>query len=120
MKKSDTFADRRQDAEAAKIRRVEKFNARPDQGSPDSAARAIARQAQSASQVERKAAMDLEKRVRAESVKAESEAAAEANRLAENQETKRAADAAEAQSIIDEATRKAKRDARYANRKSKT
>ena len=119
MKKADTFADRRQEAEAAKIRRVEKFKARSDPDSPEVAARTIARQVQSVARGERKAAVDLEKRNRAEKVKAEADAAAEASRLAEDQESERAAKVAEAQSILDEASRKAKRDARYANRKSR-
>lgn len=117
MKKSDTFADRRQEAEAARIRRVEKFKARPDQGSPDATARAMARQAQSAARVERKAAMEREKIRSAEKVKVEADAVAEASRLAAELELNVAAEAAEAQSILDEASRKAKRDARYANRK---
>jgi hypothetical protein len=119
MKKSDTFTDRRQEAEAAKIRRVESFKARSDMGSPEAAARAIARQAQSAARVERKAATDLEKRNSSERIKVDADAAAEASRLAEDHELKRVAKDAEAQSILDEASRKAKRDARYANRKSK-
>ena len=120
MKKSDTFADRRQEAEAAKIRRVEKFKAQPDRGGPESAARAMARQAQSAAQAERRAAADLEKSNRAEKIKAVANAVAEASRLAEDQELKRAAEATEAQSLLEEASRKAKRDARYANRKSRS
>lgn len=119
MKKTDTFADRRQEAEAARIRRVEKFKARPDQGSPGATARAIARQAQNAARVERKAAVDLERRKSAEKVKLEADAAAEARRLTEEQELRKTAEAAEAQSVLDEASRKAKRDARYANRKAK-
>ena len=120
MKKSDTFADRRQEAEAAKNRLMEKFKARPDQASPEAAARTIARQAESAARAERKAAADLEKRKNAERLRVEADAAAAANRLAEDQELKRLAQDAEAQSILDEAARKAKRDARYANRKSKS
>lgn len=119
MKKSDTFTDRRQEAEAAKLRRVASFKARSDQGSPEAAARAISRQAQSAARVERKAAADLEKRNSAEKIRLEAVAAAEASRLTEDQELKRIAIDAAAHSILDEASRKAKRDARYANRKSK-
>lgn len=119
MKKSDTFADRRQEAEAAKLRRVEDFKARLDQGSPEVAARTISRLAQSAARVERKAAADLEKRNSAQRIRLEADAVAEASRLTEDQELKRIAIDAEAQSILDEASRKAKRDARYANRKSK-
>jgi hypothetical protein len=119
MKKPDTFVDRRQEAEAAKIRRVEKFKARPDQGGPEAEARAIARQAQSAARIERKAAADLEKKNSAERARVEADAAAEASRVAKAEELRRGAEVAEAQSILDEASQKAKRDARYANRKSR-
>ena len=43
MKKSDTFADRRQEAEAAKNRRVEKFKAKPDQASHEGGAKGAVR-----------------------------------------------------------------------------
>jgi hypothetical protein len=119
MKKSDTFADRRQEAEAAKNRRVEKFRAKPDQANPEAAARTMARQAESAARAERKAAVDLEKRQNAERIRVEADAAAAANRLAKDQELQKVAQDAEAQSILDEAARKAKRDARYASRRSK-
>lgn len=119
MKKSDTFADRRQEAEAAKIRRVEKFKAQTNNDSSEAAARAIARQEQSAARVERKAAADLAKGSSAERLRVEADASAEARRLADELELKRIAEAAETRSILDEASRKAKRDARYAKRKSK-
>ena len=119
MKKSDTFTDRRQEAEAARIRRLEKFKARADQGDPEVAARAIARQEESAARAERKAAVDLEKKRTADRIKVETDAAAEARRLTEDEELKKAAAAAEAQSVLDEASRKAKRDERYANRKAR-
>lgn len=118
MKKQDTFSDRRQESEAAKLRRVEKFKARPAQDRPEAMERASARQAQSAAQAENRAAADLEKRIKAEKLKAEADAAAEASRHAEAQQLKAAAEACEAQRILDEASRKAKRDARYANRKA--
>jgi hypothetical protein len=118
MKKSDTFADRRQEAEAAKARLMEKFKGRPAPDSPEAMERAAARQAQKTAQAEHKAAVDLEKRTIAQKLKAEAEAAAEASRRAEEQQLKQTAEAEEAQKILDEASRKAKRDARYANRKA--
>jgi hypothetical protein len=120
MKKSDSFVDRRQESEAAKRARVEKFKSRPDQASPEAAERAVARQAQNVARLERKAAADLEKRNAAEKIKAEAAVAAEGRRLAESQELKRTTEAAAAQSVLDEASRKAKRDARYANRKARS
>jgi hypothetical protein len=119
MKKSDTFSDRRQEAEAAKARLLEKFKARPLEDSPEVRERAAARQVRNAAQAERKAAVELEKRNKAQIMKAEAEAAVEAKRLAEDQQLKEAAEAEEAQKILDEATRKEKRDVRYANRKAK-
>lgn len=120
MKKSDTFADRRQEAEAAKILRLKKFKANLDQSSPEAVARASARQAQIAARAVRTAAIDLEKKNKAERIKLEADAAAEARRVAEDAELKCAAEAAEAKSTLDEASRKAKRDARYANRKARS
>ncbi len=119
MKKTDTFTDRRQEAEAARIRRLEKFKERADQGDPEVAARAIARQEENAARAERKAAVDLEKKRTADRIRVETDAAAEARRLTEDEELKKAAAAAEAQSLLDEASRKAKRDERYANRKAR-
>lgn len=119
MKKSDTFSDRRQEAEAAKIRLMEKFKARPAQDDPESVARAAARLAQSTAKAEQKAALSLEKKNKALQLKAEAEAAAEAGRLAQELHLKRTAEAEEAQKVLDEAARKAKRDARYANRKAR-
>jgi hypothetical protein len=119
MKKSDSFADRRQEAEAAKIRRLEKFKARPDMDSPEAVERASARQAQATARAERKAAADLEKATKAAKLKADAAAAAEAKRAAEAQQAKIDAEALETKSIQDEASRKAKRDARYASRKAR-
>ena len=118
MKKSDTFADRRQEAEAAKLRLMEKFKGRPAPDSPEAVERAAARQVQRTAQAEHKAAVELEKRTKAQKLKSEAEAAAEASRRAEDQQLKRTAEAEEAQKILEEASRKAKRDARYANRKA--
>lgn len=91
---------------------MESFKEWSDQVSPEAAARTVARQAHNAARVECKTAVDLEKRSSAEKSKLEVGAAAEANRLTEDQELKRIAKDAEAQSIIDEAYRKAKRDER--------
>ena len=120
MKKTDTFADRRKEAEAAKNRRLEKFKVGSDKNSPEAAARASARQAESTARAERKAAAELEKKDKAEKIKLEADAAAAASCVAADAEVKRAAEAAEAQSILDEASRKTKRDARYANRKARS
>ena len=117
--KNRTFSDRRQEAEAAKVRLLEKLKARPAEDGPEAREREAARQARSAAQAERKAAVELEKRNKAQIMKAEAEAAAEAKRIAEDQQLKRAAEAEEAQTILDEAARKEKRDQRYANRKAK-
>jgi hypothetical protein len=96
MKKADTFVSRRQDADAAKARRLERFKASPAQDSPGAVERAASRQEQSREQAERNAR------------KAE---AAEATRQAE-------LDAAAQAKMAEDASRKAKRDARYANRKA--
>lgn len=120
MKKSDTFADRRQEAEVAKLLRLKKFRANSDQSSPEAVARARARQVESAARAERNAAIDLEKKNKAQRIKLEADAVAEARRVAEDTELKCAAEAAEAKSVLDEASRKAKRDARYANRKARS
>lgn len=120
MKKSDTFADRRQEAEAARIRRVERFKERPAQDNPDAVERAAARQAQRAAQAEVRAASALDKAARAQALRAEAEAADEARRAAEDQQLRTDAQARETQSLLDEASRKAKRDARYASRKARS
>lgn len=77
MKKTDTFSDRRQEAEAAKIRLLEKFKARPADDSAEAVMRAAARLAQSAAQTERRAAVELERKAKAEKIKAEADAVAE-------------------------------------------
>jgi hypothetical protein len=125
MKKSDTFTERRQEADAAKARRVDKFKAGPAQDSPEAVERAAARQAQSTAQAERNATAQLDKKNKAHKLKVEAEAteasrkaeqqSAERTRIAEDQQIKRTA---EAQEVLDEASRKAKRDARYASRKA--
>lgn len=120
MKKTDTFADRRQEAEAARMRRLEKFKAQTDLNSPEAQARALARQAEKADKAARKAAADLEKRMIAERARAEATAAAAASRAAEGEARVKAAEAKAAQEILDEAARKAKRDARYASRKARS
>ena len=91
-----------------------------DKNSPEAAARASARQAESAVRAERAAAADLEKKDKAQKIKLQVDAAAAASRAAEDAELKRAGEAAEAQSILDEASRTAKRDARYANRMARS
>ena len=107
MKKTDTFQSRRQEADAAKIRRLEKFKASPAQDSPGALERAATRLAQSKDQAERNA-------TRAE--------AAEATRQAEQKAAEQAKIVADQKLLVEteaaEASRKAKRDARYANRKS--
>jgi len=120
MKKTDTFADRRQEAEAARIRLMEKFKARPAENNPEAVVRAAARLAQSTAQAEHRTAVDLERRTRAQKMKAEAEATAEASRRAQDLHLKRTAEAEDAQKILDEASRKAKRDARYASRKARS
>lgn len=107
MKKADTFVDRRQEADAAKARRVDKFKTNSSQDSVGALARAAVRQAQSKNQAERNA-------TEAEATEAMRQAdlkAAAQVRIAEDQQIQRTAEAAEA-------SRKAKRDARYANRKA--
>ena len=120
MKKSETFSDRRQEAEAAKARRVEKFKAGTARDSPEAAERALVRQARNSAQTEHRAAVELQKRNKAQLLKAEADAAAAASKLAEEQLLKTTAEAEAAQAILDEAARKAKRDARYASRKARS
>lgn len=117
MKKTDTFADRRQEAEAAKLRRLEKFKA---QDSREAVERASARLTQRTAQAEKRAAADLDKRNKAQIAAAQAEAAAEAGRLADAEQLKKTAEAGEAQAILNEQSRKAKRDARYASRKARS
>lgn len=107
MKNADTFISRRQDADAAKARRLDKFKANPLQDSTGALARAAVRQAQTKVQVERRA---IEATATEERRQAEVKAAADA-RIAEDQQLLRTAE-------IAEASRKAKRDSRYANRKA--
>ena len=125
MKKTDTFSDRRQEADAAKTRLLDKFKASPAQDSPGALERAAARQAQSKIQAERNAMAELQRKNKTQKLRTEAEASerkrqaelqsAEQIKIAEDQQRLKAA---EAQEVLDEASRKAKRDARYANRKA--
>jgi hypothetical protein len=107
MKKTDTFVSRRQDADAAKNRRLEMFKANSAQNSPAVLERAASRKAQSEGQAERNAA-----KAEATEVTRQAELIAAAQvKIAEDEQRLKASEEAEA-------SRKAKRDARYANRKA--
>lgn len=139
MKKSDTFSDRRQDADAAKARRLDKFKASPGQASPKAVERAAARKAQSAAQAESNAAAELRKVDKADRLRSEAAAkevaakeaaanealrqaeklSAEQTKLAEDKQRQGSAKVTEAPKPLDEAALKARRDARYASRKAR-
>ncbi len=126
MKKTDTFADRRKEAEAAKARLLEKYKTRPAPDSPEALERAAAIQARNAAQAERDAAAAFKKKLKIEQQRIEAESAAailHAEQRAAAQikkaEDEKARKAAEAKAVVDEAARKALRDARYARRKAK-
>ncbi len=126
MKQTDTFSDRRKEAEAAKARLLEKFKTRPAPDSPEALQRAAALQAKHAAQVERNAAEALKKAIKLEKLRAEAEdaeAIRKSGELAAAREQKAADEKLKQQSaakaVLDEAARKALRDARYAKRKAK-
>lgn len=126
MKKTDTFSDRRKEAETARARLLEKFKTRPAPDSPEALERAAALQAQSAAQAERNAAIALKKKLKLEALRIAAEAAETIRKSGEHaaaQAEKAASEKlkkqAEAKAILDEAARKALRDARYAKRKAK-
>ncbi len=125
MKKPESFTDRRQEAEAAKARRLNNFKASAVD-SVDAQQRAAAQQAQRAAQTSQN---ELKAAEKARILKAEAEAE-EIIRQAEKKSTDLAlaalnhqitlsAEAVAAQAVLDEAGRKAKRDARYASRKAR-
>ena len=125
MKKTDTFADRRKEAEAAKAKLLEKFKTRPAADSPEALERAAAQRAQSAAQAERNAAVAFKKKLKLEEMRlaadtAEAARQAEQHAAAQTQlaEDAKAKKASEAKNVLDEAARKALRDARYAKRKA--
>ena len=127
MKPTDTFTDRRKEAEAAKARLLEKFKISLAPDSPGALERAAAIQAKSAAQAERNAANALKLKLKLEKQRIEAEAAeairqsgqhaAAELQKAENERLKKQA---EAKAILDEAARKALRDSRYAKRKAKS
>ena len=107
MKTKDTFTDRRKEADAAKARLLEKFKSRPADD-PAAAERLAAREKAAAEKAERLAARELEKKLaREQAAVAEKLAKAEAERLQAEK------------TVVDEAAKKAQRDARYAARKSR-
>lgn len=123
MKKSDTFSERRQEADAAKARRVEMFKARLREPSPEAVERAAARKSQSSAQAASNAAAERRKRDKAERLRSEAaagEALQQAERLSAEQ-AKLAEDKQhpETSKPLDEAALKARRDARYAKRKAR-
>lgn len=134
--KDTTFADRRATAAAAKQAMLEKFKARPAEDDPV----AMERRSERARIVEARATRIAEKEARQkaeedaltaareqeEADRLAVEAAIEAERLVAEQtlaDEKAARDVAKAalikRVVVDEATQKAARDARYANRKSR-
>jgi len=134
--KDNTFADRRSTAANAKQALLEKFKNRPAEDDPaeierrterariaeDRAARIAAKEAERKAEEDRRAA--VREQEKAERLAAE--AAIEAERLAAEQaiaDEKNAREAAKAamikRVISDEATLKAARDERYANRKAR-
>ena len=126
MKQKDAFTDRKKDADAAKARMLEKFKSRPAADDPAVLEREATRLQLSMAKAEREADRALDKKSRHEAAVA---AAAKAEALLkEQQEAARQAQILEREkaerdnrekNIIDEAARKAARDARYAARKTR-
>jgi hypothetical protein len=124
-----SFADRRNAASEAKKALLEKFKAKPAPDDPEVLAKQAERKAILDARERRdaeKARLKQEKLVREAEERAAREAAAEAARLAAEEAAQaeaKAREAAESERIArllaDEATLKAKRDARYAARKAR-
>jgi hypothetical protein len=108
MQKSDSFTDRKKNADAAKARLLEKFKARPAADDPAVLQRMAERERLSAEREERQAAKNAAKQ---EALKAKAEAE---RLLAETSERELAEKEAETK-----AAQKAQRDARYALRKAR-
>ncbi|MYZ47012.1 DUF6481 family protein [Propylenella binzhouense] len=129
MKTRDTFAKRKEAAEAARARLVEKFKTRPAADDPAVVARAEERRAIAEARAERAAIRRAEEEKRQEEAReraaaeerarAEERAAQEAAERAAAAERERAEQDRLARVLADEAERKAKRDARYAARKQR-
>lgn len=126
MKQKDAFTDRKKDADAARARMLEKFKSRPAADDPAVLEREAARQQQAAAKTEREAARALDKKSRHDAAVAAAENAAallkqqqEAARLAQIVEREKSERENREKNIIDEAARKAARDARYAARKTR-
>lgn len=115
MKHSNTFSDRRKEAEASKKLLVDRFKAGPPQEGSAAAKRTAARQAQSIAQAARNASLEQERQV-AQSQQLAADAIQRAEQKAADDRT---SEAAAAQETLDEAARKEKRDARYASRKAR-
>jgi hypothetical protein len=105
------FAERQKAAQQAKKDLLNKFRAQPGHDDPGVAARRAERETLAARKAEAKVARDAAKAD--EKRRADEAAALEAARLAQEQE------AAAARLLALEAEQKAKRDARYAARKSR-
>ena len=127
--KEQDFSERRNAANAAKLALLERFKAKPAADDPAVLAKQAERQAVLEAREKRaveKEKLKQEKLAREAIERAEREAAAEAARIAAEEAATAEARAREAQEterisrlLADEAAQKAKRDARYAARKSK-
>jgi hypothetical protein len=113
--KRNDFNDRRETAESARKAMLERFKARPPADDPDLVAKQAERIAVAEAREKRRAEREALRKAEAERIAAEKLAAELADLQRREEEARRRA---EAEALQDEA-RKAARDIRYANRKSK-